>query len=362
MPSVPSKIDPGKLKEILLEVYHDVIKEDKNGFKIRCPWHKPDNNPSCLVFFTGIFYCLVCHGDRQKGHRGISPYHGFQALGMPEARAKKLFLAGDAAALSERKLDMTPPPVVEELADVDSLRRKTLLSDEKPTKILEEKVVSRSVWPEYWGFRGIDYVTMIQPWFQERFEPMKVTLKKERLPRLALAVGGAHKLKPKKLRHEVYLRLSSAVKPKAANSIGLSLDPDVGNFATLFGLINNKFCAGCRGIILVEGPYDCIHTLQHLYRQEIGGKFEVIALLGTPHWFSVCRQLQKIVLDLPIILAFDHDPAGLKLTHTAIKDLQSLCYIPRSKIKVLDYPLAIKDPGDLPFESFLLSMQRLALL
>lgn len=358
MSSVRAKIDPSKLKELLFEVYQDVMKEDASSFVIRCPWHKPDNNPSCVIFFkTAIFYCPVCHGDKQKGKRGVSPYQGFRALGMPEAKAKKLFLDRDSDALAERNLDTTRLPSLDDPVD------ETILP---PKRVLEEKVVSRSAWPEYWGFRDIEYETMIAPWFLERFDPTKVTLKRERLPRLALAVGGAKQFKPKnKVRHEVYLRLSSAVKPKAANSVGLSLDPDLKNSATLFGLVNNRLSKDCRGIFLVEGPYDAIHLLQHIHNPEVGGGFEVVALLGTPQWGNCLKHLQILLMgrtDIPIILAFDNDAAGFKLTHTAINDLRSVCYMSTSRLKTLGYPLSVKDPGDLTFDVFLFCLRRLGLV
>jgi hypothetical protein len=346
------KIDRSKLKELLLEVYHGEFKEDAYGLKIRCPWHSPDNNPSCVVFHgSGIFHCLVCHGDKQKGHRGVNAYRGFLALGMPESRARQLFILGDPNALADTRLKTSRLPSLDEpMSDTLSLVKK---------EVLEDKVVQRASWPKNWGFRDIDYATMTETWFVDRFEPTKVILKRERLPRIALSVGGAYRFKATwKPRHEVYLRLSSAVKPKAANSIGLTLDSDLAHHASLFGLINNKISPNSRGIILVEGPYDAIHTLQHIHSPEVGGGFDVIALLGTPQWASVCKQLLDIVLpqapNIPIILAFDHDKAGQKLTKSALDVLQS-GFISRERLKVLDYPSTIKDPGDLPFAPFLTS-------
>lgn len=353
------KIEPGKLRELLHEVYHGQIKETKVGFQICCPWHD-DHNPSCFVFFqSSIFFCMICHGDKKKGQRGANPYRGFLALGMPEARARKLFLEG----AEDRKLDFTPLPSLDAFAPAEI---------QKP--ILEEKVVSRSEWPSFWGFRDIEYTTMIAPWFKKRFDPGLVKLKKERIPRLALAVGGAEKYKdtnqPFYLRHEVFLRLSSAVKPKAANSVGLSLDIDIVSppSASLFGLVNNKLTKDCRGLICVEGPYDAIHLLQHIYRPEIGGNFDVICLLGTPQWSNCLKQIQIFIMPelekrrIPIILAFDNDAAGTKLTTTAIRDLQETCYLSPSRLKILSYPQAIKDPGDLPFDIFHQSLQQLQLL
>lgn len=349
-PRVQKKIEAGKLRNLLLEVYHDVFKEDASGIKIRCPWHKPDNNPSCIVWWgSASFYCMICHGDKQKGHRGMSPYHGFIALGMDEERARKIFL--EPTSPSDIELNTSRLPSIDVI-------------EEKPVKkILTDKVESRSDWPKYWGFRGLDYSTMIAPWFQDRFEPTKVKLRRERLPRLALNVGGAEKFRKKRTRHEVYLRVSSAVQPKAANSLGLSLDPDVKNSASLFGLINNKISAGCRGLILTEGPYDALHLLQHIHRPEVGGGFEVVCLLGTPQWANCLRQIELHLLPqmngIPFILAFDNDPAGVKLTRTAMRDLQALCYLSQSRIKKLDYPLTIKDPGEMSLEVFMTCLKEL---
>jgi len=360
---VQRKFDPRTLKNLILEHYSGPILDEKAGIKIRCPWHQPDNNPSCMVFVpSGTFYCVVCHGDKEKGKRGLSPYRGFQALGMPDAKARRLFLSQQPLSLNDDDFSRLP--------SLDS----ELLSVEQPKKIFYEKVVSRDPWPKNWSFRNIDYTTIASPWFRKRFDPYKVVLKKERLPRIALAIGGAERYNPNLehpnyLRHEVFLRLSSAVKAKAINSHGLTLDPDIQDPipATLFGLINNKLSKGSRGLFLVEGPYDCLHLLQHLYRPEIEGRFDTVGILGTPQWKNCLGQLQMHVFpdmvkrNIPLILAFDNDMAGEKLTDTAIEDLKSICYLSETKIKILDYPKHIKDPGDLPFDDFMESFEKLNL-
>ena len=361
VPNRNRKIDSGKLRELLQGVYHGPIKETKAGLQICCPWHD-DHNPSCFIFeHSAIFFCMVCHGDKKKGQRGANPYRGFLALGMPEARARKIFLEGT----EDCTLDFNHLPALDSFEPAE--RRKP---------ILEEKVVSRSEWPKFWDFREIEYTTMITPWFKKRFDPTLVALKRERIPRIALAIGGAEKYKntnqPHYLRHEVFLRLSSAVKPKAVNSVGLSLDPDSISppSASLFGLCNNKVVKGCKGIFLVEGPMDAMRLLQHIYQlpEPNCGKFEVVALLGTPQWHNILKQLQIYIMpgmdrkEIPIILAFDNDAAGIKLTATAIRDLQDTCYLPASRIKILNYPLSIKDPGELPFDIFFRSLQSLGLI
>lgn len=357
------KLDPKKLRDWIQESYHGPIKEEKAGIKIRCPWHQPDNNPSCIVFVpTGIFYCVVCHGDQPKGKRGLSPYRGFQAIGMSEQRARRLFIDGEdgGGQLSFQRL----PNLLNEDIEI-------------PKKIFYEKVSVRDPWPKDWSYRAIDAATMSSPWFRKRFDPCKVVLKKEHTPRLALAVGGCEQSKPTDildhpnyLRHEVFLRLSSAVKVKAVNSHGLTLDPDVLDPlpATLFGLVNNRLSKGSSGLFLTEGPYDAIRLQQHLHRPELNGRrFDCAALLGTPQWRNCLSQLQTHILPdmarkgIPVILAFDNDMAGFKLTATAIKDLKSLCYFSQSMIHIFDYPHDIKDPGDTSFDVFLQSMAKLGL-
>jgi hypothetical protein len=313
---------------------------------------------------SGNFFCFVCHGDKKKGERGASPYKGFKALGMPEDKARKLFLQGSGTLFSDTIVYGRAP-------SLDAPVLPTQKWQEKPKM---EKVASRSPWPVKWGFRGLKYATLTAPWFKKRFEPSKVTLTNEKIPRIAFSIGGAEAYKdtenPDYLRHEVFLRLSSAVKAKAINSPGLNFDHNIlfPRSATLFGLINNKLTKGSRGLFLVEGPYDALYTYQHLYRPEIGGKFDVVALLGTPQWPKVFGQLRAFVLlelikrDIPLILAFDNDVAGHKLIKTAVNDLKHECPIPDERLMILNYPSRFKDPGDLPFNEFYQCLQNLGLL
>gem|GEM_PF-6104563 len=346
------KIDAKLLHGLLVEFCRGrpVVKNPK-GFNICCPWHD-DHNPSCTVFYgTGIFCCFVCHGDRKKGKKGIPPVKGFMALGMSETRAKAIFLGQGSSSDCDAPLSFERPPSLLDLTAVEEFE----LKKARTHKFREDKVVKREEWPKYWGFRSIDYSTLISPWFRDRFSPTKVFLKKETLPRIAFAIGGAEEYKdidhPNYLRHEVYLRLSTSVKAKAINSIGLNLDLDVTDPlpATLFGLINNKLRPNCRGVILVEGPMDAMVCLQHIHR--LNYDLDVIALLGTPQWSNVLMQLKMYIIPqmkdtVPFILAFDHDAAGSKLTCNAIKDIQSEFYFSETRIKILDYPADKKDPGD----------------
>ena len=331
-----------KLKKLLVKYYEGPLIEDSVSFKIRCPWHSPDNNPSCVLFLnSGMFYCHVCHGDQKKGNRGVSAYKGFQSLGMPEHRAREYFIN------------------VKHSIEFDDLLFGSLPDINTPTNFnktyqVHTKIAQREPWPEDWGFRDLTYNTLTSSWFVDRFEPTKVLLERERLPRINFVVGGADRFKdttiPNYVRHEVSLRLSSSVKSKAINSKDFNLNIDVQEPApaTLFGLINNRLTQDSRGIILVEGPYDCMHLYQHLYHPAIGGGFDVIALMGTPQWANVLRQIELFLLSeinakhIPIILAFDNDKAGMKLTKTAINDLKSI-YL--SNIQLLGYPLSVKDPG-----------------
>lgn len=358
------KIDNVKLKELLIEYYRGPIRDDGSGFRIRCPWHD-DHNPSCNVFYgSGKFFCFVCHGDKKKGERGVRPYHAFQALGMPEAKARQLFLQGTGTLYSDTIVFGRAP-------SLDDPVLPTMKFQPKPRV---EKVGSRSPWPLYWGFRGLKYATLTAPWFKKRFDPSKVTLVNEKIPRIALAIGGSEAYKDTEntdyLRHEVFLRLSSSVKVKAINSPGLNFDHNIicPRSATLFGLVNNKLSKGSRGLFLVEGPYDALHIYQHIYRPEIGGKFDVVALLGTPQWHKVFDQLRAFLLlemrkkGIPLILAFDNDMAGRKLIKTAVNDLKCECLIPEERLKILNYPSHFKDPGDLPFQEFYQCLQNLGLL
>lgn len=357
------QIGSSKLKELILEVYRGEIKEGNAGFLVRCPWHD-DHNPSCVVFYkSAIFYCLVCHGDKKKGERGKSPYTGFRALGMAESRARSLFLSPASPSLDLDDLTFNRLPSF----DVD---KEEPLSLSTITSIKNDKVVSRAPWPLTWGFRDLDADFMASSLFKKRFEPTKVMLKNERFPRLALSIGGAEKYKdtqaPNYLHHEVYLRLASSVQPKSVNSYKLNLDIEtrVPTAASLFGLVNNRIPNKCRGVFLVEGPYDGMRLLSHTHTPEVGGNFAVVSILGTPQWANCLNQIKSfleptmIKRQIPFILAFDNDEAGAKLTATAIRDLQSL-YFPKSLIKILAYPLSVKDPGELAFDLFLQCLRKL---
>ena len=349
-----------ELRNCILSTYSGEIIEEAKGFKIRCPWHWPDNNPSCMVFYgTGLFYCVVCHGDKPKGKRGVGPYKAFQALGMDEDKARNIFIKGAGSLMSA---DLEPS----HLPDLMAISGTSGTNAIKP--LPESKVAAREPWPKWWGFRDVDCLTMQQKWFADRFAPEKVYLKKERLPRLSLSIGGAERFLDTRhldyLKAEVCLRLSSMVKSKTINSPGLNLDPDKvrPKVAGMFGLVGNRLEEGCRGVLLVEGPYDAIRTLQSIH--EIGGGLEVIALLGTPQWDNIRRQIRMHLLSamtkkgIPLILAFDNDNAGRKLTATAIETLQEDLFPPRL-IKRLEYPQHIKDPGDLSSEILLAALSEI---
>ncbi len=338
----------------LLQEYSCSVQPSSKGFKICCPWHD-DRNPSCVVFYkTAIFYCFVCHGDQLQGHRGASAYTGFVKLGMSKNRARDIFLLTSSSA-SNRHLDFTQLPSLDQLQSMGK-------------KHYKEQVVSREAWPADWGFRQVSCNTLSAQWFQDRFSPTQVVLVNERHPRIALAVGGSEEFKNIKeknyLRQEVHLRLCSAVKSKVINTRGMNLDPDVKEprHATLFGLINNQLNDNCRGVFLVEGPYDAIHLLQHIYNK-CDGRYEVIALLGTPQFEKCFKQLQSAIIpkiikrDIPIILAFDNDSAGIKLTKKALLALQNHCYLTSSSLKILQYNK--KDPGELTADDFLSSIASL---
>jgi len=356
----PVTLDNSTLRSLLVEYSKGEIKTTNKGFLVCCPWHE-DQNPSCVVFFkTGNFHCFLCHGDQPKGHRGASAYKGFIKLGMPKERAQAIFLSGKA----DTHIDPNLTPSLDSFdVTIPKLAKKP---NQRTNQVLERKP-----WPKFWGFRELLDTTMTAPWFLERFEPMWVLLKRERHPRIALAIGGAESTKNTKakgyLRQEVYLRLNSAVRNKAVNTYGLNLDPEVKNpiHATLFGLVNNQLSKDCRGLILVEGPYDGLHLLQHIHGPEIGGGFDVVSLLGTPQFDNCLNQLYLDIIpelvqrNIPIILAFDNDKAGYKLTKAAAEAFQTKCYLPEGLLKILPYPRKIKDPGLLSLATFIMCLEQL---
>ena len=361
-------IDNSTLHSLLIEYSKGEVKTTNKGFLICCPWHE-DQNPSCVVFFkTGNFHCFLCHGDQPKGHRGTSAYKGFIQLGMPKEQAKNIFTSG--ISLTNAPINLNDD---NDLPSLNSFETESTL-DTAP-KQNKQQVIERKPWPQFWGFRELLDTTMTASWFMDRFEPMLVIIKHrnkvERHPRLALAIGGAESFKDVKtknyLRQEVYLRLNSAVRAKAINTYGLNLNPHVNNptHATLFGLINNKLSEDCRGLFLVEGPYDGLHLLQHIHTSEIGGHFDVVSLLGTPQFDNCVTQLQMYIIpemikhNIPLILAFDNDTAGFKLTKTALDVFLTL--MPSNLLKVLPYPRKIKDPGLLSLSSFINSLEQIDL-
>lgn len=358
-------MDKATLRSLLIEYSKGEIKTTPKGFLICCPWHE-DHNPSCVVFYeSATFHCFLCHGDQPKGHRGNSAYHGFIKLGMPKEHAYNLFIDKTASRvqLNTRRLPSLDDAQPDFLKGADEIT--------KWVKPKFEQVIERKPWPKYWGFRELLDTTMEAPWFLDRFEPCLVQLRRERHPRLALAIGGAERFKNTEdesyLRQEVYLRLNSAVKVKAINTKDLNLDLSVEQPvpATLFGLVNNKLSENCQGLILVEGPYDGLHLLQHIHGSEIAGQFEVISLLGTPQFDNCLHQVEMQIIpklkekNIPIILAFDNDRAGFKLTKSAMEAFQNRCYLSPTLLKILNYPSEVKDPGLLDLPSFLACLKKL---
>lgn len=337
------KIDKSTIRDLLRQYGKGPCLAVSKGFQICCPWHD-DRNPSCMVFHSGVFYCMVCHGSR--GEKGVSPHKGFIALGMPQERAKRIFISG-----TEPNIKTSIYPSLEDLKI-------------KPKPNPEAAIKSRDSWPKDWGFRHVHYATIIAPWFQRRFHPTRVTLMGDRLSRIAFVVGGIKDTDdPKYVKHEVYLRLSTFQEPKVINSKALTFDPNVKDYlpATLFGLIDNRIRRNSRGIFITEGPYDTIHLLQLL--MSAGESYDVIGLLGIPHWANVLKQLEQVIIpkaiemEIPFILAFDNDDAGRKITKTACADLRRL--LPERLIKRFEYPAAIKDVGDLSFNDFEMAFKSL---
>lgn len=360
-----ANLSKSELKGLLFDYVRDGdVKEEDKAFKIRCPFHE-DLNPSCMVFKpAGNFYCFVCHGDSPKGKRGVSAKKGFMALGMSKEKADSYFVSGnrpDTPLRVNRVKDRLPS-----LDDFETIK-----VNEEP-RVRYSQVDTREPWPEFWGFRGIHCSMLTEPWFKDRFSPSLVLLKKERYQRLALSIGGSEDFKKTKakgyMRQEVYLRLSTSIRAKAINTLGLNLDPMKPDplHATLFGLVDNRIGDGCKGIFLTEGPYDCMNFLSLTHKDpELSDRFECIALLGTPQWGNCRKQIELFLLktilkkQIPIILAFDNDDAGFKLTKTAITELQEL--IPASLIKVFNYPMKVEDLGELTHPLLLRGLQKAGL-
>lgn len=387
------------IKKLLSIFYHGPMSQNKKSFLICCPWHE-DKNPSCHIFKdSGVFRCWTCHGDS----KGVDPYRGFQALGMPEFEAKQIFIRKQKI---EEPLDFKA-----ELPRIQDLRIQDLLVDEfedpleldgineyikaltweiecsserdaqevwKQRKYLEDArdiiilwqeqntlVASRREWEKTDGnngnYRGILYETLKGKEFQDIYRPTVVKLEtNEPEERLALRIGNSTYF-------EVFLRQKpdSVLKIKSINQKGLTFKPgQVESVAFPFGIKSWDFVNDSKGLFITEGPYDCLRTHQHILQNNL--KYKALALLGTPNVEEIFDILERNILfkmykkKIPLLLALDHDEAGMKATALFMKlyeeffnevDLKGKKM--KDYIKIFPYPLGIGDPGDLEAKVFL---------
>lgn len=381
--------------KLLSLYYHGPMISSKVSFMIRCPWHE-DQNPSCQVYKdTGVFRCWTCHGDS----KGIGPYKGFQTLGMPEVEARQIFIKKgdfeepidfqtelprfeDFEFEDEFEQEMDIEPINEMIknylwliehdpyANIPKLWKTKLYWESVRDAYIQWQdentlVASRREWTKQDGdgngnYRAILYETLMSKEFQETYKPSVVKLKyKEPEERLALQIGKGY--------FEVYVRQkkNSVLKVKSINQKSLTFKHgDKGSVYHPFGLKRWELLETCRGLLVTEGPYDCLRIHQHCFQDNL--PFKVIALLGTPNAEEIFKLLEKNALykmfknKIPLILAFDHDLAGMKATGTFLKLYEEFFNEVNLKgqalsdfIKILPYPLVIGDPGDLPKEAFL---------
>ena len=386
--------------KLLSLYYHGPMTSNKKSFLIQCPWHE-DQSPSCHIFKdTGVFRCWSCHGDS----KGVGPYKGFQALGMPETEARLVFIKkGDFEEPIDFEAELPKFEDLEfedeftqelEIEAINDIIKNTLwLIERDPyadipqlwkTKVYWESVrdsyiqwqeentlvASRREWTKQDGdngnYREILYETLMSKEFQETYQPSVVKLKfKEPEERLALHIGNGY--------FEVYLRQkpNSVLKVKSINQKSLTFKPgDLGSVYHPFGLKRWEILDACRGLFVTEGPYDCLRIHQHCFQNNL--PFKAIALLGTPNTEEIFKILEKNALykmfknKIPLILAFDHDKAGMKATGTFLRLYEEFFNKVNIKgetisdyIKMLSYPLEISDPGDLPLKAFLKALEDL---
>lgn len=389
-----------RIKEALSIYYSGPITTTKISFLIRCPWHE-DQNPSCQIYKnTGVFRCWTCHSDSS----GITAYKGFQALGMSEVEAKILFFSkqedDDYVPITNEDLpDIMPEdeeddddgpgndgydfPDFQETIDILTWqienastlnlsrlwkrREKFIRLKNAHLAWMEQNtlVASRRSWEKTDGengnYRKILYETLTSKEFIDTYNPSVVRLKFiEPEERLALKIGNS-------VFYEVYVRqkTNSVLKLKSINQKGLSFKPgemDLG--LTPFGLKRLELPETCKGLLVTEGPYDCMRLHQHCLQQNL--PYQVIALLGTPNADYIFRFLKKHLLyqmfknKIPLILAFDHDSAGMDATSLFLlkyeqffNEINIKGEILMDYIKILSYPLEVGDPGDLELEAFL---------
>lgn len=298
--------------------YAGTVSSSGSGWLICCPFHE-DNNPSCTVFFdSGVFSCLGCGATKP-------PAVGFLKLGVPKSEVEDVFREIE----TEREVERLPE-----------------LSYEAEVHTEKVGVLTSVEWPEGWRYRGIrsEMLRSTESPIVKLFSPKLTRLwlvgkggkrRQEKYSRLSLSYG----------KSQIHLRLSSEQEVRVYNSSELDLSAVK---LPPFGLTKFFLKPDLYGIILVEGPYDVLQTIQNLHDLGYYKHFEVIGLLGVSHWTSFLRKLEIRILpqlkEIPVLLAFDNDRAGKDLTKRARADLQKL-FIPKNQIVTLKYDG--KDPGTL---------------
>jgi 5S rRNA maturation endonuclease (ribonuclease M5) len=282
-----------------------------------------DTHPSLKVSLEkpGLFKCFACQEGRGNWNK----------------LAKKLGLE-----------------VYDGMEEEDETQRlKPLLEGEiLPVKTAPKEgvgIVTEEPWAwDKWGYREIRPDTLMSPqsYVHNTFKPAVVRLwlgrrgryRQERFSRLCLHYGD----------HSVFARLCSEQEIKYYNSTGLDLaNPNLHPF----GLASFKLPEKQAGLILVEGPYDLMRTIQNLQDLGIKDSFTVICLLGVSHWGSFFKKLELRLLhqmdDTPIIFFFDNDKAGKELTRQARSDCRTKLLMPSNKLLDVKYPATkgLKDPG-----------------
>jgi len=314
--------------QTLIQTYGGRSKPSRKGWNICCPFHD-DTDPSCTVFYSGVFSCFSCA-------KSWGPRQGFAALGVPERILAESFPPNGTG----RPLDMAALPDLER-ASSTPVKREALVG-----------VESREPWPEGWRYREIESRWLTDPGspLVRTFAPSLVRLWVERpsgrhvepLPRLSLKVGDK----------EVYLRLSRSTQIKTFNSDGFDFnDPAL----VPFGLTSFQLPPRNRALVLVEGPYDLLRTCQNLLTLDrmLYDQIPVVALLGVSHWRAFKEKLQlrfASQLQGNLVLAFDNDKAGQELTRTVTEDVVRSGLLPEHRVRVL--PFAAHDPGEVDVDHF----------
>jgi len=319
------RIDAASLGELLRTYAGGEVISSSKGYSICCPFHN-DSDPSCTVFYeSGVFSCFSCGAIK-------SLREGLEKLKVPDSVLSKFETDKD----EKEKLDLKPLSIESSL---DAPK-------EKIPGNLAIDVLTKEPWIADWGYRAIraENLSSSVSYIGRVLEPSLVRLSllvrgkthQERFSRLGLKVG----------EHWVYLRLSTEQKFRVYNSQGLNQKNPK---QPIFGLQDFKLPKKQAGIILVEGPYDLMRTIQNLEDLKLKEHFTVMSLLGVSHWSSFLSKLELRFLpqlgDTPLIFAFDNDKAGKSLTASALTDCRHKLLLPRKQLLTLKY--GAPDPGDL---------------